>query len=31
MTREELASSFESSDARNYILELATGFGRYDK
>ena len=31
MTREELASSFESSDARNYILELATGYGRHDK
>ena len=28
MTREELASNFESSDARNYILELATGFGK---
>ena len=28
MTREELASSFQSSDARNYILELATGFGK---
>ena len=28
MTREELASNFESSDARNYILELATGYGK---
>ena len=28
MTREELASNFGSSDARNYILELATGYGK---
>ena len=28
MTREELASNFESSDARSYILELATGYGK---
>lgn len=28
MTREELASGFESSDAQNYILELATGYGK---
>ena len=31
MTREELASNFGDSDARSYILELATGYGRHDK
>lgn len=28
MTREELASNFGDSDARSYILELATGYGK---
>ena len=28
MTREQLASNFQNSDAQNYILELATGFGK---
>ena len=31
MTREELALELPKSDAQNYILELATGYGRRDK
>ena len=31
MTREQLAESFIASASDNFILELATGYGRHDK